>query len=63
MKHASRLAQQRAIGRVLHQRMLEQITRMRWHALPKQQTGLDETVERQFQLRFRLAHRRRQQGM
>ena len=39
VKRASRLAQQRAIGRVLHQRMLEQIGRMRRHALPEQQTG------------------------
>ena len=34
MKRASRLAQQRAIGRVLHQRMLEQVARLRRHALP-----------------------------
>ena len=40
VKRASRLAQQRAIGRVLHQRMLEQIARMRRHALPEQQASL-----------------------
>ena len=34
MKHASRLAQQRPISRVLHERVLEQITRVRRHALP-----------------------------
>ena len=46
MKRAARLAQQRAIGRVLHQRVLEQISCMRRHALPEQQTGRNETVER-----------------
>ena len=40
VERASRLAQQRAIGRVLHQRMLEQIGRVRRHALPEQQTSL-----------------------
>ena len=40
VKRASRLAQQRAIGRVLHQGVLEQIGRMRRHALPEQQTSL-----------------------
>ena len=38
VKRASRLAQQRAVGRVLHQRVLEQISRVRRHALPEQQT-------------------------
>ena len=63
VKRASRLAQQRAIGRVLHQGMLEQISRVRRHALPEQQTGRNETVERRSQLRLRLAHHRSQQGM
>ena len=63
VKRASRLAQQRAVGRVLHQRMLEQVGRMRRHALPEQQTSCNETVERRFQLRLRLAHHRSQQGM
>ena len=63
VKRASRLAQQRAIGRVLHQGMLEQIGRMRRHALPEQQTSRNETVERRSQLRLRLAHHRSQQGM
>ena len=40
VKRASWLAQQRAIGRVLHQGMLEQVGRMRRHALPEQQAGL-----------------------
>ena len=63
VKRASRLAQQRAIGRVLHQGMLEQIGRVRRHALPEQQTSRNETVERRLQLRLRLAHHRSQQSM
>ena len=46
VKRASRLAQQRAIGRVLHQRVLEQIRRVWRHTLPEQQTCLNEPVER-----------------
>ena len=41
---ASRLAQQGTIGRVLHQRMLEQIGRVRRYAFAKQQIGPDETA-------------------
>ena len=40
MKRASRLAQQRAVSRVLHQGVLEQVGRMRRYALPEQQTGV-----------------------
>ena len=36
MQRAARFAQQRAVGRVLHQSMLKQVTRMRRHALPEQ---------------------------
>ena len=46
VKRSSRFAQQRAIGRVLHQCVLEQIGRVRRHALLEQQTSSDETVER-----------------
>ena len=46
VKRTSRLAQQCAIGRILHQSMLEEISRMRRHALPEQQTRLNKTVER-----------------
>ena len=42
VKRASRLAQQRAVGRILHQRVLEQISRVRRYALPEQQTCLNE---------------------
>jgi hypothetical protein len=50
VKRASRLAQQCAISRVLHQAMLEQIGRMRRHAPPEQQTSLNETIKRRTQL-------------
>ena len=43
---APRFAQQRAVGRVLHQRVLEHVARMRRRALPEQQTGVDEPIER-----------------
>src|ERR1700758_1605771 len=46
MQLLSPLAEQGAVSNVLHQGMLEQITRVRRHPLPKQQAGLDETVER-----------------
>ncbi|MGZ5843841.1 MAG: hypothetical protein ACXWJL_02515, partial [Xanthobacteraceae bacterium] len=42
---ASRLAQQRAVGRILHQGMIEQISCTRRHALPEQQTGGLETIQ------------------
>jgi hypothetical protein len=45
MKGASRFAQQRAVGGVLDQCMLEQIIRVRWQALSEQQTGFNETVK------------------
>jgi len=61
VKRASRLAQQRAIGSVLHQCMLEQVARLRRHALPEQQACLNETVERRSQLRLGLPRHRCQQ--
>ena len=42
MKCASRFAQERAIGSVLHQGMLEQIRCLWRHALAEQQSGRDE---------------------
>jgi hypothetical protein len=45
VQRASRFTQQRAIGRVLHEGVLEQIARMRWDALAEKQTGSDKTVE------------------
>jgi len=46
VKRAPWLAQPRAIGRVLHQGMLEQVACLRRHALSEQQSSLNETVER-----------------
>jgi hypothetical protein len=63
MKRASRPAQQQAISRVLYQCMFEQVSRVRRHALPEQQTSLNETVESRPQHRLRLARHRSQQGM
>ena len=40
MQCASRIAKQRAIGSVLHQCVLEQISRVRRHSLPEQQARL-----------------------
>ena len=53
----------KAIRRVLHQGVLEQIGRMRRRALPEQQISRDETVERRSQFRVRLAPHRSQQGV
>ena len=55
MKRASRLAQQRPISRILYKSVLEQVTRLRWHALPEKQTSGSETVKRRLKLRLRLA--------
>ena len=63
MKRASALAQQRAIGRVLHQGVLEPVGRVRRRAPPEQQARLNETVERRSQLRLRLSRHRSQQGV
>src|ERR1700675_2970318 len=63
VEYASRLAQQGAIGRVLHQGMLEQIGRVRRHALAEQQTGPDQTVEFRAEFGLWLAHHGSQQRM
>ena len=60
VQRASRLAQKRAVGRILHQSMFEKIACVRRHALPKQQTCRNETVERGLEFRFRLARNRGQ---
>src|SRR5215471_14220166 len=44
VKRASWLAQQRAIGGVPHQGMLEQVGRIRRHTLREQQTGRHQTL-------------------
>src|SRR4029450_9704567 len=63
VKRASLLPQQRAIGRILHERMLEQVGCMRRHAMPEKQASGNGKVKRRFQLPVRLAYDRSQQGM
>jgi hypothetical protein len=46
------------MSRVLHEGMLEKIRGTRWLALPEQQAGAEETIERRIELRFRLARHR-----
>ena len=55
MKVASRLAQQQAIGGILHKSMFEKIGGIRRHALAEQQPRPHESVELHFQLRLRPA--------
>src|SRR6516164_3632006 len=43
-------AEQGVVSNILHEGMLEQIMRVRRQALPKQQAGLDKTIERERQL-------------
>ena len=51
-------AQQRAVGGVLHQRVLEQVRRLRRHAATEQQPGIGQQPEPGAQLRLRpLRHR------
>src|SRR5262249_58847918 len=63
MKRTSRLAQQRAVGRLPYQYMLERVGRVRRATLPEQQTSPNETGTRRLPLRLPLAHGRSQQGM
>src|SRR6516164_6374960 len=63
MELLSLMAQKAAICCVSDKRMIEQISRVRRHAPPEQQTGRNELVQRQSQLRFRLGHHPSQQGM
>ena len=59
----SLIAQKAAICRVSDERVLEQISRVRRHAPPEQQTGRNEMVQRQSQLALRFEYHRSQQGM
>jgi hypothetical protein len=45
VKGAPRLAQEHAVGHVLHQGVLEQVARIRWDALRRQQTGFQQAIE------------------
>src|SRR5262249_51270145 len=55
MKRTSRLAQQAAVSRIPHERMLEKVCRIRRVTPPEQQTSPNETVKRRLQLRLRRA--------
>src|ERR1700748_1700239 len=61
VKRASRLAQERAVSRVLHHGVFEQIRRMRRNALSEQQTRGDETMQRRIEFHFRLSNYRNKQ--
>src|SRR5215831_4010795 len=63
MKFASRLAQQRAIGRVLYKRMLEQIGCLRRNTLSEEQTSGGETIQRRSKLVFRFTNHRSKERM
>src|SRR5215831_19869575 len=49
MELLSLMAQKAAICCVSDERVLEQISRVRWHAPPEQQTGRNELVQRRSQ--------------
>src|SRR5262249_60757993 len=55
MKRMSRLAQQRAVGRIPYQYMLERVARVRRATPPEQQTSPNETGKRRFPLHLPLA--------
>jgi hypothetical protein len=63
MKFASRLAQQRAIGRVPHLGMFEEIRCMRRRAPPEQQTSTNDTIKLRTHVRFAFTHHRSQDSM
>ena len=52
---ASWFAQKRAIGRVLHESMLEEICGVRRRSLARQEARLKELVQQRCQFRLRLA--------
>src|SRR3954447_335528 len=54
-------AKKGSISRVLHQGMLEEVSRIRRRALAEQQAGRNETVQRRCQFRLPLAYQRSQQ--
>jgi hypothetical protein len=63
VERTSWLAQQRAISSILHQCVLEEVSRVRRHTLAEQQPCLNETVKRRLEFHFRLARHRSQQRM
>ena len=63
MQRAPRLAQQQAVGRILNQRVLKQVGRLRRHTVPQQQAGRDHPIERRLKLRVGSARDRRNDGV
>src|SRR5262249_27233653 len=63
VQRPSRLPQQRAVGRVLHKCVLEQITRVRGQTLPEEQTCINEPVERRAEFWLPLVGYRSYQSM
>src|SRR6516162_11448353 len=52
MQRATRFTQERAIGRISNQRVLEHVIGAGRNAMPEQQTSRNESVERRSQLRL-----------
>src|SRR4029077_4182830 len=63
VQRTSRLAQKGAVGRILDQRVLKEIPRMRRYALTKQQASPHDPIQSWPQLLLGLAHDGRQQSV
>src|ERR1700738_5228909 len=63
VQRTPRLAQKGAVGRILDQRVLKEITRMRRHALTKQQASPNDPIQSWPQLLLGLAHDGSQQSV
>src|SRR6516162_10115584 len=63
VKRASRFTQKRAVSRVLHHGVVEQIRRIWRNALSEQQTRGDETMQRRIEFHLWLANYRNKQRM
>ena len=63
MQRAAWPPQQRAVGSILNERMVEQIARLRWRVLAEQQAGAHQPIQRAFQFSFRLTRHGIQQRM
>ncbi len=53
MKRPARLAQEQAVGCILHECVFEEVVRMRWYAVLRYQISVDQTVEGRSKLRLR----------
>src|SRR6516162_332180 len=63
VQRTSRLAQKGAVGRILDQRVLKKITRMREYALTKQQASPNDPIQSWPQFLLGLAHYSGQQSV